>query len=90
MRLDGLLVVYDFGITNGIEYGTEYANWYDNMYLKKFQKAARTEEYMNQADLRWWMLESLRPIFQTDSKKVVFEGYSWYFRKVNRENCKIS
>lgn len=44
MSDNGLLVIYDFWITNTMENNKMYKDWYDNHYLKEFPKPKRNEE----------------------------------------------
>lgn len=48
---NGLLVVYDFWITDRMENKLEYTEWYRGKYLKKFPKPYRKEYVWKQNDL---------------------------------------
>lgn len=47
----GLIVVYDFGITDKMQNAPEYTEWYRQKYLKKFPKPYRKEYTWKQSDL---------------------------------------
>ncbi|MCR5670322.1 MAG: class I SAM-dependent methyltransferase [Butyrivibrio sp.] len=56
MEDNGLIVIYDFGITDRLaesekEATGAYINWYNNAYLNKFPKPPRKENKWTQADL---------------------------------------
>lgn len=48
---NGLIVVYDFWITDRMDGKPEYTEWYKEEYLKKFPKPYRKEDVWQQADL---------------------------------------
>ena len=48
---NGLIVVYDFGITDKMDNVSEYTEWYQDKYLKMFPKPYRKEEVWKQSDL---------------------------------------
>lgn len=48
---NGLVVVYDFWITDRMNAKAEYTKWYREEYLKKFPKPYRKEDVWKQADL---------------------------------------
>jgi ubiquinone/menaquinone biosynthesis C-methylase UbiE len=123
----GLIVIYDFGITDRMVGNEDYTRWYQNEYLNRFPKPSRKENIWTQKDLpngfvmekqteynmeytfelehfadfmliqsnvnariengsvttdqvKSWMMETLAPIFEGDSKRLIFYGYSWYIR----------
>lgn len=47
----GILVIYDFWITDKMQGNEEYTNWYQNQYLKRFPKPPRNEDTWTQNDL---------------------------------------
>lgn len=47
----GLLVIYDFWITDKMKGNGDYTNWYQNEYLVKFPKPPRNERIWKQEDL---------------------------------------
>lgn len=47
----GLLVIYDFGISDQMIGNTRYADWYNNEYLVNFPKPPRKESIWKQDDL---------------------------------------
>ena len=51
MQEGGLLVIYDFGITDRMSGTPEFTNWYQEAYLSKFPKPFRKENVWTQADL---------------------------------------
>lgn len=51
LRENGILVIYDFWITDQMVGNKEYTNWYQNEYLKRFPKPPRNEEVWTQDDL---------------------------------------
>ncbi len=51
MEDGGLLVIYDFGITDRMTGSDAYTTWYQNEYLKRFPKPFRKENKWAQADL---------------------------------------
>ena len=75
LKDNGLIVIYDFWITDQMAGKHEYTEWYQEKYLKKFPKPYRNE------DVRRWMLQTLWPIFNNESRTLIFEGYNWYIRK---------
>ena len=48
---NGLIVVYDFWITNRMNNKPEYTKWYQEEYLKMFPKPYRKESVWDQSDL---------------------------------------
>lgn len=48
---NGLIVVYDFWITDRMNNKSEYTKWYQDEYLKMFPKPYRKESVWNQNDL---------------------------------------
>ncbi|WP_029319763.1 class I SAM-dependent methyltransferase [Butyrivibrio sp. AE3004] len=48
---NGLIVIYDFGITDQMTGNENYTKWYRDEYLKKFPKPPRKENKWNQDDL---------------------------------------
>ena len=51
MEDGGLLVIYDFGITDKMAGNDTYTTWYREEYLKRFPKPFRKENKWTQADL---------------------------------------
>ena len=51
MTADGLLVVYDFWITDQMIENVAYKNWYQNQYLTTFPKPPRKENVWQQDDV---------------------------------------
>ena len=51
MEDGGLLVIYDFGITDRMAGSDAYTTWYRDEYLKRFPKPFRKENKWTQADL---------------------------------------
>lgn len=49
---NGLIVVYDFWITDRMNAKAEYTKWYREEYLKKFPKPYRKEDVWKQADIK--------------------------------------
>ncbi len=48
---NGLIVIYDFGITDKMVGSKAYTTWYQDEYLKRFPKPFRKENMWTQADL---------------------------------------
>ena len=48
---NGLIVIYDFGITDGMVGSDDYTRWYRGEYLSKFPKPPRKENKWTQSDL---------------------------------------
>lgn len=48
---NGLIVIYDFGITDKMVGNNAYTTWYQDEYLKRFPKPFRKENKWTQADL---------------------------------------
>ena len=48
---NGLVVIYDFGITDRMVGNDDYTRWYRDEYLSRFPKPARKESKWNQSDL---------------------------------------
>ncbi len=48
---DGLIAIYDFGITDRMVDNEDYTGWYRNEYLKRFPKPPRKENKWTQDDL---------------------------------------
>lgn len=51
MAQDGLIIIYDFWITDKMVANPAYTDWYQNEYLKKFPKPPRNEDTWTQSDL---------------------------------------
>lgn len=51
LNSNGLIVVYDFWITDRMDAKPEYTKWYREEYLQKFPKPYRKEDVWKQADL---------------------------------------
>lgn len=51
LNKNGLIVIYDFWITDRMESKPEYTEWYQDKYLKKFPKPYRKEYVWKQNDL---------------------------------------
>lgn len=51
MNSKGIMVIYDFWITDKMNEKAEYTDWYQTKYLKKFPKPPRNENVWNQNDL---------------------------------------
>lgn len=51
MKENGLMVIYDFWITDGMSGNAEYTEWYQKQYLKKFPRPPRNEDIWKQEDL---------------------------------------
>ncbi|MCM1252844.1 MAG: class I SAM-dependent methyltransferase [Clostridium sp.] len=51
MKENGLMVIYDFWITDGMRGNAEYTEWYQKQYLQKFPKPPRKEDIWKQEDL---------------------------------------
>ena len=51
LKDDGVIVIYDFGITDRMVGNDDYTRWYQNEYLKRFPKPPRKENKWTQADL---------------------------------------
>lgn len=128
MAQEGLLVIYDFWITDQMVDGEAYTRWYQEEYLRNFPKPPRKENTWRQEDLgkhfklkkqvnhqmsyefdlnsfidfmmiqsnvnaqieegkrdeaevRQWMSETLKPIFGVGKRQLIFEGYNWYIEK---------
>lgn len=47
----GIILIYDFGITDEMVDGPEYTNWYNEEYLKRFPKPPRNEDVWTDKDL---------------------------------------
>ena len=47
----GVIVIYDFGITDRMAGNDAYTEWYQNEYLKRFPKPPRKEDKWTQDDL---------------------------------------
>lgn len=129
MASGGLLVIYDFWITEGMLDNTAYTEWYQNEYLQNFPKPPRNEMVWSQKDLtedfilqnqikyhmqyefdlesfidfmmiqsnvnvqiengeksvgevREWMSQTLQPIFQGQTRTLIFSGYNWYIKHI--------
>ena len=48
---NGMIVIYDFGITDRMKDNSDYTAWYNNEYLAKFPKPPRKENKWTQQDL---------------------------------------
>lgn len=48
---EGLVVIYDFGITDKMAGNPEYTKWYNEEYLKRFPKPPRKENKWGEADM---------------------------------------
>ncbi|MCM1388277.1 MAG: methyltransferase domain-containing protein [Bacillus sp. (in: Bacteria)] len=51
IKENGLMVIYDFWITDGMRGNEEYTEWYQKQYLPKFPKPPRKEDIWKQEDL---------------------------------------
>ena len=51
LKSNGLIVIYDFGITDRMKQESAYTEWYREQYLKKFPKPYRKENVWTQNDL---------------------------------------
>ncbi len=51
LEANGLIVIYDFGITDKMVGSKAYTTWYQDEYLKRFPKPFRKENKWTQADL---------------------------------------
>ena len=51
MKEQGILLIYDFWITDKMQGSTEYTNWYQNEYLKRFPKPPRNENIWKQEEM---------------------------------------
>ena len=51
IKKDGLIVIYDFWITDKMVQNEEYTKWYQEQYLVKFPKPYRKENVWKQSDL---------------------------------------
>ena len=51
LKKDGLIVIYDFWITDKMVQNEEYTKWYQEQYLVKFPKPYRKENVWQQSDL---------------------------------------
>ena len=51
LKSNGVIVIYDFGITDKMAGNGAYTQWYQNEYLKKFPKPPRKENKWTQEDL---------------------------------------
>lgn len=51
MADDGLIVIYDFGITDKMMGNADYTKWYQEEYLRRFPKPPRKENKWTQDDL---------------------------------------
>jgi ubiquinone/menaquinone biosynthesis C-methylase UbiE len=128
MEYGGLMVVYDFAISDKMKGSEAYTNWWHEEYLKEFPKPYRNEhiwtseevgqygfsmekqvnynieykfdlnsfikfmmiqsnvnakieeEGMDILEVEKWFQKSLKPIFDEDSKTLLFSGYSWYIK----------
>ncbi len=72
MRKNGLLLVYDFWITDRITgesargaNGSRYTNWYRNEYLRRFPKPKRDEKVWTQEDLGTYFDMEKQTIYET-------------------------
>lgn len=52
MTSDGLLVIYDFWITDRMKENNTYKEWYQNQYLSEFPKPPRKENVWHQDEMR--------------------------------------
>lgn len=50
--LGGLLIIYDFWITDQMKENEQYKVWYNEIYLKRFPKPPRREDVWKQEDLK--------------------------------------
>ena len=48
---DGLIIIYDFWITDQMADNQEYTTWYQEEYLKEFPKPPRNEDIWTQKDM---------------------------------------
>ena len=51
LRDQGILLIYDFWITDKMQGNDSYTNWYQNEYLKRFPKPPRNEMIWKQEEL---------------------------------------
>ena len=51
LRDQGILLIYDFWITDKMQGNDSYTNWYQNEYLKRFPKPPRNETIWKQEEL---------------------------------------
>ncbi|MCH5250778.1 MAG: class I SAM-dependent methyltransferase [Lachnospiraceae bacterium] len=51
MANNGLLIIYDFWISDKMLENDDYTNWYQNLYLTNFPKLPRNEEIWHQEDM---------------------------------------
>lgn len=127
MRPGGLLVIYDFWITDQMAEGDAYTDWYRDCYLQEFPKPPRKEtiwtrqdmgghfvikkqvtyeleyefnlhsfiEFMmiqsnvnaqiesgqkTEAEVKSRMEQTLSSIFGSNTRTLIFQGYSWYIK----------
>lgn len=66
MNSNGLIVIYDFWITDKMNEKTEYTDWYQNQYLQKFPKPPRNEKVWNQNDLTEDFLMEKQTIYEME------------------------
>lgn len=129
MTEDGILIIYDFWISNQMQNNPDYTKWYDKEYLVKFPKPARNEEIwkqddmdasmcirkqkefnvkhpfsiddfiefmmiqsnvnekirkqeVNEREVREWMNNTLAPVFNGNTRMLVFHGYYWIIERI--------
>lgn len=129
---EGIVLIYDFWISDRMLGIPKYTDWYHNKYLKRFPRLARKEkiwtdelvcqygfqiqkqttyelEYIfnieafvqfmmlqsnvsakiegkgqHEEEIKAWFEDSLRNIFDSQERVLLFDGYSWL---ISRKNC---
>ena len=56
MEPAGLLIIYDFWITDQMKDNEQYTVWYNEKYLKRFPKPPRKEDVWKQEDLKGYFV----------------------------------
>ena len=64
MAQDGLIIIYDFWITDKMVANSAYTDWYQNEYLKKFPKPPRNEDTWTQSDLSEAFLMEKQTVYE--------------------------
>jgi len=128
---EGMVLIYDFWISDKMKDIPEYTDWYQNEYLKRFPKPPRKEmvwtndmvysygfqiekqtviqmeytfnieafikfmmiqsnvsikidgEGQNEKEIKAWFEDSLRYVFDSQERVLLFDGYSWLIKKRN-------
>ena len=88
LRDQGILLIYDFWITDQMQGSEKYTDWYQNEYLKKFPKPPRNEDIWTQEDLTEDFRMGKQIVYDMPYK-FIFEDFVEFIMIQSNVNAKI-